>query len=77
MRAVTLAVPVLLPMVSITVTGFLVPVKLTSCPSASNLYRDAPVGLISTSRPAPPVPEMKVKDPSGCFHLPLRQEFPP
>jgi hypothetical protein len=45
----------------------LVPVKLTSCPSASNLYRDAPVGLISTSRPAPPVPEMKVKDPSGCF----------
>ena len=48
MRALTEVVPQLSPMVSITGTGFTVPVKLASRAFATNEFHSVPVCLIST-----------------------------
>jgi hypothetical protein len=51
MRALTEVVPLLLPMVvSVTVTGFVVPFKFAPVPSAWNAYRKVPVGVIRACR---------------------------
>jgi hypothetical protein len=53
MVAVTEAVPLLLPMVSVTGTGFTVPVKLAFCAAASNTNRLVPVGPIAARKGTP------------------------
>ena len=53
MAAVTDAVPLLLPMVSVTGTGFTVPVRLAFRVPARNAYRLVPSGAITTSKATP------------------------
>ncbi|MGH7746197.1 MAG: hypothetical protein ACREQ5_15745 [Candidatus Dormibacteria bacterium] len=44
--------PLSSPMVSVTGTGFTVPVKLAFRAAAANAYRFAPMGVFSTSKAA-------------------------
>jgi hypothetical protein len=63
-------VPLLLPMLALTVTAFLVPFKLASNASASNANRLAPVGLIVTFKAAPSITPRKVNGPNP---VPLKE----
>jgi hypothetical protein len=70
MSALISVVPLLLPMLAFTVTGFLVPFKLASNASASNANRLVPVGLIATSKAAPSISPRKVNGPTP---VPLKE----
>jgi hypothetical protein len=52
------------PMVRVTYTGFLVPVKLAPVADALNAYRSVPAGVIDACRLTPPITPAKVKEPS-------------
>jgi len=71
MSALTELVPLSPPMVRLTCTGFMVPVKLAPLASASNAYRKVPVRLISASSFTPSMTPWKLKDPPSfspsCF----------
>jgi len=63
MAALIEIMPLSSPMVSITGTGFVVPVKLARCAAATNAYRSVPVGRISTYTLTPPITPTKVNNP--------------
>jgi len=63
MSALTEAVPLSSPMVSVTGTGLVVPVKLACRAFASNAYRSVPVGLISAFKFTPLITPSKVNNP--------------
>jgi len=65
MWAVTEVVPVSPPMVSVTCTGFLVPVKSAPFAFAWKAYRSVSVGLITAFSRTPSMTPWKVKDPSS------------
>ena len=64
MAAVTETVPVSAPMVSVTGTGFTVPVKLAFVATAVKVYRFVPVGLIPTVKLTPLITRWKEKEPA-------------
>ena len=72
MRALTEVVPLLLPMVSVTVTGFVVPFKFAPVLSAWNAYRKVPVGVIRACRVTPLMNPAKVNEPPICLKEPGR-----
>jgi len=65
MTAVTEVVPLLLPMVSVTGTGFTVPVKLAFCPAAWNENRLVPVGPIAACKGTPLIVPVKKNGPKA------------
>ena len=72
--------PLSLPMVSITGTGLVVPVKLARSATAKNPYRKVPVGAISTCRPVRPtmvrtVIQLRYED--AMLSLAIRQQQGP
>jgi hypothetical protein len=60
--ALTEVVPLSLPMVNVTGTGFVVPVKLARCADAANAYRKVPVGVTSACRLTPLMTPAKVNN---------------
>jgi hypothetical protein len=64
MAAVTETVPVSAPMVSVTGTGFTVPVKLAFVATAVKAYRFVPVGLIPTVKSTPLITPWKENEPA-------------
>jgi Adenylosuccinate synthetase len=64
MSALTETVPPLLPMVSVTGTGFTVPIKLGCRASAFKLYRLVPVGSIRTCKFTPSTTPPNVNGPN-------------
>ena len=55
------------PMIRVTYTGFVVPVKFAPVAFAWNAYCSVPVGFIRAFKFTPLMTPAKAKDPSGCF----------
>ena len=55
------------PMIRVTYTGFVVPVKLAPVAFAWNAYCNVTVGLIRAFKLTPLITPAKKKDPSSCF----------
>ena len=73
MVAVTEAMPLLLPMVRVTGTGFTVPVRLAFCAPAWNENRLAPVGAIVACKDTPLIVPANVNGPNDVLVVPVKE----